>query len=295
MNRGYNTFDNDYIDNRISDDGGFVYESSYALNELMDKHPTQSHFSLNSMRYDHHLGLLDKALSHRSMDKIYSHCGQCYRKCCFTANGMKLMLSVNIMLLLLNLFLIVYEVILILESGAFDKYFRNTHLPDVFFICDLLITFILIVEVLLHWSIGYMCSCREYIGNSTWDNKVDVIVMTLSILCCILYITDYYGSADILDVDNMMFLIIRVIRDAIRITRCIFFFRLLQENLASTFDGIVECDAPITDLKKIHTLKRNKSQRLWDQFVKEREQHPTVTMLGVTPIAEEEETEPVVI
>lgn len=294
--RGYDTFSNNNI---INDDGGIEYESTFYLPQVIEQHPNQSRFSSYSMEYLTRMHSLNKAISTASTkskqsipsERIYTFTGELYRRCCFTDTGMKFLLSVNIVLVLLNMFLIIYEIILVFKAGRYHD-ILSTNLPIEFFICDLLITIILIIEVLLHWYIGYMCSCWQYLCNSTCDNKIDVIVMTISVICCVLYGTDFDDSSDI---DNLLFLAIRILRDFVRIIRCFFFFKLLRTNLNYNFDGINQGNPRISKLAK---LKSAKSQLLWDTFIKQKELNPQASMLkvnqstlNVAKIKEEQEYE----
>eukprot|EP01083_Nonionella_stella_P197956 727297_1 len=279
--QGYNTF-------IAADEGGIEYDKSVAM---INKHPTQSMFSMYSMHCVHSISTLNKQLSHAFTDftpprteQIYSFCGSLYRNICFTSNGMKLILVINMMLVSLNVFLIVYEGILLSQS-SFDEYYLDTNLPKLFFICDLIITVILVIEVVLHWYIGYMCSCAEYLCKSTLDNKVDVIVLILSILCCVLYGTNFEHSSDI---DNLLFLAIRIIRDVIRIVRCYFFFQLIHGNFLYDFDAQdairrLPSGLQNNNFGKIRKIKSQKSLLLWDEYKKQRALHPRPTMLKVAP------------
>eukprot|EP00485_Elphidium_margaritaceum_P007177 CAMPEP_0202710532 /NCGR_PEP_ID=MMETSP1385-20130828/22503_1 /ASSEMBLY_ACC=CAM_ASM_000861 /TAXON_ID=933848 /ORGANISM="Elphidium margaritaceum" /LENGTH=225 /DNA_ID=CAMNT_0049370087 /DNA_START=150 /DNA_END=827 /DNA_ORIENTATION=+ len=165
---------------------------------------------------------------------------------------------VNLMLVLMNVFLVIYEAVLISQHNfAF-----GTNLPEWFFICDLLITIFLILEVLGHWYIGYDCDCRQFVAISTWDNKVDVMTMLISVVCCALYATDFGSSSDI---DNLLFLSVRISRDIIRIIRCFFFFRLLHGSLSFDFGRIQGVDA--ADNTPMERLKSVKSQLFWKEYV----------------------------
>ena len=254
----------------------------YNMSQYINKHPTQSFFSLYNMEYNHRLSrtgtsplkrsrkssMTSDVTSNAIPEAIYTFCGEWYRKCCFTDIGMKAILAVNISLVLLNLFLIIYQVIIVWNEG-FDYYIHSKqHLPLIFFVCDLIITVILIIEVVLHWYIGYLCSCQQYLCFSTWDNKVDLVVMILSVLCCIFYATDFAGSSDI---EEFVFLGIRILRDIIRILRCYFFFKLLRGNLTFDFSGICGIDEesnPNVPTPKLLKLKSKKSKLLWDQYLK---------------------------
>ena len=287
--RGYNTFNGEYrpvFESRCSDEGGIQFnagDSMYNMSQYINKHPTQSFFSLYNMEYNHRLKRAAGAspmvrnssagssvTSNPINEAIYSVCGTWYRNCCFTDAGMKAMLVVNISLVLLNLFLIIYQVIIVWNEG-FYYYIHAKQakpLPIIFFVCDLVITVVLIIEVTLHWSIGYLCSCQQYLCFSTWDNKVDLVVMILSVLCCIFYATDFEGSSDI---EEFIFLAIRIMRDIIRILRCYFFFKLLRGNMTFDFSGICGIDEesnPNMSTPKLMKLKSKKSQFLWDQYLK---------------------------
>eukprot|EP01083_Nonionella_stella_P176430 617285_1 len=257
---GYHTFDE--------------YDSQHMLNQCVVKHPNQSWYSMYSMEHMQRMSELSRAngrISARS--RVYSCCGTIYRKCCFTASGMKLILSTNILLVLLNIYLIIYEAILLSTS----KGYLDTSLPLSFFICDVLITVVLSLEVLLHWHIGYMCNCYQYLCKSTMDNKIDAVVMVLSVLCCILYSTDFDNSEDM---DNFLFLGIRITRDVIRIIRCYFFFRLLHENLAFDYDQNATAFHVQVPLK----TKSVGSNLMWDTFMHHREVQPQCSMYKVPSV-----------
>ena len=296
MNRGYDTFGGEcrQFENKISDDGGIQFESMYNMSQYIDQHPTQSFFSLYNMEYNHRVVRSPKRKSSVTSSvpidhAVYTICGEWYRKCCFTDIGMKAMLAVNISLVLLNLFLIVYQVIIVWNEGL-SYYLHSKHsapMPIIFFVCDLIITAILIIEVVLHWSIGYLCSCQQYLCYSTWDNKVDLVVMILSVLCCIFYATDFAGSSDI---DNFVFLAIRIMRDIIRIVRCYFFFKLLRGNLTFDFSeicGIDEESNPKVPTPKLIKLKSKRSQLLWDHYLKKSDSNQMKRMSSMVPIDQE--------
>eukprot|EP01084_Bolivina_argentea_P212287 360882_1 len=283
---GYQTFGPNINNMKTHEDSvGHEFDSQLLLDQYIHKHPTQSRFSLYSMQNIHRLSKLKIDIHATSVasylpsktPQIYTFWGVIYRKCCYTHKGMKFILYSNTLLVLLNLFLILYEVVLLLKSSNY----LDAHLPITFFICDLIITLILTIEVLLHWYIGYMCSCNEYLCNSTPDNKLDAFVMVLSIFCLTLYVYDFQDSKiESSDIDNLVFLILRIIRDVIRIIRCYLFFKILHENLAD-FDwdklDIQEEDFHVH--MPVKKMKSVKSDMLWEKYIKEKELHPTVTML----------------
>jgi len=84
----------------------------------------------------------------------YTYCGQCYRKMCFSSCGLKISICINISMITLNTFLIIWEIILILK----ERSFIDSRLPLWYMICDLFITMVLLIEILFHISGVYRCN-----------------------------------------------------------------------------------------------------------------------------------------
>ena len=148
--------------------------------------------------------------------------GRCYRRCCFSALGIKITIFLNLLMILLNSGLIIYEIILIIQ----DKSLMHTQLPLWYIICDFIITIILFFEMLFTVAAIYKGNICKYF-KSGWECWIDVIVLILSVGCCAAY---YFDFADA-DIDNLTMLFVRVIRDIIRIVRCLWFFKMLYSNL----------------------------------------------------------------
>eukprot|EP01084_Bolivina_argentea_P177484 306908_1 len=175
----------------------------------------------------------DMTISHgRARNKtieIYSEtlydlpqCGRCYRLCCFSAFGIKITILLNLAMVLLNSNLIIYEGILIIRQHSV----MHTDLPFWYMICDFIVTIILLFEMVWIFISIHNCSLYKYF-KSGWECWIDIIVLILSIGCCAAYYVDITST----DIDNLTMLFVRVIRDIIRIIRCLWFFKMLYSNL----------------------------------------------------------------
>ena len=148
--------------------------------------------------------------------------GRCYRQCCFSSFGIKITIILNIIMILLNSGLIIYEIILIIK----DESLMHTKLPLWYMVCDFIITIILFIEMLFIFGAIYKYNICSYF-KSGWECWIDIVVLILSIGCCAAYYFDFTTA----DVDNLTMLFVRVIRDIIRIVRCLWFFKMLYSNL----------------------------------------------------------------
>ena len=134
----------------------------------------------------------------------YTKCGNCYRVLCFSSFGIKVSILINLLMILANTFLIVYELYLIYEH----KSFYETKLPFWYILSDLIVTSILLVEIIFNIGAAYNCHCVNYCC-SRWDNMMDIIVFLLSAAGCGLYVFDWkQESLD--NADNLLILALRV-------------------------------------------------------------------------------------
>ena len=160
---------------------------------------------------------------------VYSSFGELYRKLCFTQIGMIFVSTFNIIIVLINIIFTIYEIIYMIQTKSYLQLPSKT-----FIIFDIIITLILLIEILLNIILGYQCKCIEFICYSTYDNFIDTIIGIVSILdCVIIYIIMFHliKTNDYNNIENISFLFVRIIRDFIRILRCIYFVKYLSTNI----------------------------------------------------------------
>lgn len=172
--------------------------------------------------------------------------GERTRLFCYSKGGLVVQIGVNTVMLILNLFLILYE---LFKLNPFSEHPQAS--PPWFIACDLFIVFVLFVEVLARFAV-FEFSVSSYLRQ--WSNAADIIILILSIAACMVYIVeeDVTTRAQ----DNFSFLIIRISRDLIRLVRCFWF-------ISTVYESVVEFDA--ADEVIIQTDKFQKSMR-FSQF-----------------------------
>merc|ERR1712118_124972 len=111
---GYNTFDthNDDIDSNKSE------ESNHGQNDDEDK--SHSNHSPNEYNYGHdhhhhlptlHINQYEEDEDYEDGDELYTEFGIMYRRFCFSSEGIKFTIFLNIMMVLINTALIIYEIV----------------------------------------------------------------------------------------------------------------------------------------------------------------------------------------
>merc|ERR1719499_3076664 len=124
-------------------------------------------------------------------------------------------------MVLLNSGMIIYEILLIIQQHTVI----HTDLPLWYMIADITVTGILLIEMLLSIAILHAFNLCKYLRH--WECWVDMVVVTLSIGCCIMYYIDLTSES----MDNLTMLFVRIIRDVFRIGRTLWFFKMLYSNL----------------------------------------------------------------
>ena len=168
-------------------------------------------------------------------------------------------------MVLINTLLIIYEIILMINSKTGKNYY-NFKLPIIYTLFDIILTFILFIEITLHLFVIYKCKICEYVKYN-YDHKIDITVFFLSLFLCVIYIGDIFGISDM---DNIGFLIIRIIRDIMRFVRCFIFAKFL-------YDSIVEWKKPkknrnIFNIYGTHSTESSSCSSGWEQRMKTEDQ-----------------------
>eukprot|EP00484_Ammonia_sp_Unknown_P020988 CAMPEP_0197031870 /NCGR_PEP_ID=MMETSP1384-20130603/10717_1 /TAXON_ID=29189 /ORGANISM="Ammonia sp." /LENGTH=355 /DNA_ID=CAMNT_0042461447 /DNA_START=197 /DNA_END=1264 /DNA_ORIENTATION=- len=199
--------------------------------------------------------------------QLYTTFGVKYRQFCFSNSGIKFAIFLNVMMVLINSSLIIYEVVLMVNSHSFTTYY-DAQLPLIYSIFDILLTLILFIEISLHLTAIYKCHVCNYFKYSH-EHKMDILVFFLSLFLCILYIFDAFGVGDM---DNISFLALRMIRDVMRFIRCVIFAKFL-------WDSIVQLHSPQKTGGKRHKLSVSSTpcSSGWDQL-KTHKQHQFVCL-----------------
>jgi len=170
---------------------------------------------------------------------VYNGIGRIYRRICFSPQGIKCSILFNGVMVTMNSALIIYEIVLMAETRAWTQYF-DLRLPLIYSLFDVVLTVILLIEISLHLTAIYHCDICHYFRYSN-SHKVDVLIFVLSLTLCIIVLFDVFPQ--ISDMDNMGFLMLRVIRDIMRFVRCIIFMKIL-------YDGIVQLHTPQSKKKR---------------------------------------------
>ncbi|ETO27498.1 hypothetical protein RFI_09635 [Reticulomyxa filosa] len=159
----------------------------------------------NPLKTEHVSSMTPLYRRNRIFDKSghYTRVGTFYRQCCFSKFGIRMTIFLNLCMVIINTFLIIYEALLSIHDHSLI-----VNLPWWYVVLDVFILFVLFVEIMFHCS-AYQCHVKEYCSSGC-ENVVDIIVFVISAIGCALYL---------------------ITRDIIRIIRCIWFFRLLYTNM----------------------------------------------------------------
>jgi len=158
--------------------------------------------------------------------------GEGVRFFCHSKYGYGLQIGVNLTMLISNLFLIVYDLFYLKPFSYSAK-----ASPDWFITCDIIIVFVLFVEVAVRFA-EYEFSCRSYfreVRESVFGNLGDVFVLVVSIAVLIIYF--YENDVTTRAQDNLSLLFVRIFRDIVRLFRCIWFMFTLYESVV-VFESI---------------------------------------------------------
>jgi len=144
------------------------------------------------------------------------------RSFCYSTPGFITQVGINVFMMMLNLFLIIYEAI---ELSPFSTNPLKT--PVWFICCDLIILLVLLFEVLAR-LVEYNCNWSRYIDH--FSNRVDIAILIFSVAACLVYffednVTTQAGS-------NFTFLMVRIFRDVTRMLRCVWFLSQVYSSLA---------------------------------------------------------------
>merc|ERR1719334_1659244 len=152
------------------------------------------------------------------------------------------------------------------KAGAWSTYY-DMRLPMVYSLFDVALMLILCAEISLQLAALYECRVCRYLDFSA-EHKADVLVFLLSLLLCVFFLFNVFGVSD---VDNMGFLALRIVRDGMRIVRCVLFAKFL-------YDGVVHLQTPMR-ARRGRAGRRHSKSRLsmrtyseecssgWDAFV----------------------------
>merc|ERR1712154_101642 len=117
-------------------------------------------------------------------------------------------------------------IVLMIKTDSFTTYY-DYQLPIIYSLFDILLTLILFIEIGLHLTAIYKCHICNYFKYSH-QHKIDILVFLLSLFLLLLYVGDVFGTSDM---DNISFLILRVVRDCMRFIRCIIFTKFLYDSI----------------------------------------------------------------
>merc|ERR1712154_249814 len=117
-------------------------------------------------------------------------------------------------------------IVLMIKTDSFTTYY-DYQLPIIYSLFDILLTLILFIEIGLHLTAIYKCHVCNYF-KYTHQHKIDILVFLLSLFLLMLYAGDVFGTSDM---DNISFLILRVVRDCMRFIRCIIFTKFLYDSI----------------------------------------------------------------
>merc|ERR1712232_1158068 len=112
------------------------------------------------------------------------------------------------------------------KSDSFSSYY-NLQLPRIYYWFDIILTLILFIEISLHLTAIYKCHICNYFKYNH-QHKIDILVFLLSLFLLLLYVGDVFGTSDM---DNISFLMLRVVRDCMRFIRCIIFTKFLYDSI----------------------------------------------------------------
>eukprot|EP01083_Nonionella_stella_P097973 275429_1 len=214
---GYNTFDNSDI---LSINYGNAID--IVTHDKSNKSIRKTCTTAKDIQHDPYYG---EEEDYNTDHRVYTTIGNVYRSFCFSSFGIKFTIFLNVMMVLINTFLIIYEVILMLKSHSFTSYY-NLELPLFYTVFDVVLTVILLVEITLHITAIYQCHVCNYFKYNS-DHKIDILVFLLSLFLCILYALDAFNMSDM---DSIGLLMLRVVRDFMRFVRCVIFAKFLYDS-----------------------------------------------------------------
>ncbi len=138
---------------------------------------------------------------------------------CFSRLGLALQIIFNAIFIVLNAFLIIFELIISSPESA------NTELW--FIVLDISLVCALVVEVLLR-QLEFGCNFPRYCAKT--ENKVDMLVVVLSVGCLSFYIWDF-EHANNASTPQYIMVSLRIVRDVVRTIRVIFFIKSLYNTI----------------------------------------------------------------
>jgi len=152
--------------------------------------------------------------------------GESVRFFCHSKYGYGLQITLNLSMLLLNLYLIVYEFLYLRPFS-----YQAIPSPEWFIVCDILIVVVLFLEIAVRYA-EYEFDWRGYFRE--FGNLGDVLVLLVSIAVLIIYF--YEDDVTARAQDNLSLLFVRIFRDIVRLFRCVWFMFTLYE---SDIEGVV--------------------------------------------------------
>ena len=243
---GYNTFDaavNHSVNDTDNDDTTQQAEMNPIYSRCNTKKDTEYQYNQHIYYYDD-----DEEDYEEGDELLYTAFSRRYRQFCFSSIGIIFTIFLNILMVLLSTFLIIYECILMvkrylkailclstcvtttttnmLHSDSFSTYY-NLQLPRIYYWFDILLTLILFIEISAHLTAIYKCHICNYFKYNN-QHKIDILVFLLSLFLLLLYVGDVFNLSVM---DNISFLMLRVVRDCMRFIRCIIFTKFLYDSI----------------------------------------------------------------
>merc|ERR1712062_198550 len=158
--------------------------------------------------------------------------GESVRFFCHSKYGYGLQITLKLSMLLLNLYLIVYEFLYLRPFS-----YQAIPSPEWFIVCDILIVVVLFLEIAVRYA-EYEFDWRGYfreVRESIFGNLGDVLVLIVSIAVLIIYF--YEDDVTARAQDNLSLLFVRIFRDIVRLFRCVWFMFTLYESVV-VFESI---------------------------------------------------------
>jgi len=245
----YDTFNDD-------EPGGNTVNRSWRRSKAVgvEEAKTQSNSESESDSQSDHGPYSERgALTEYGADSVlWSGMGRFYRRLCFSEQGLRFNIALNGVMVTINSVLIAYEVAMMVRCRDWTIYY-DLRLPLIYSLLDVVLTVVLLLEISLHLTAIYRCHIVNYFRFSN-THKADVVIFVLSLMLCIVVLFDVFPGLS--DMDNMAFLVLRIVRDIMRFVRTLIFAKIL-------FDGIVRLNTP----KKKRERSRSQSTECsagWD-------------------------------
>lgn len=162
-------------------------------------------------------------------EKWQQKIGEGVRFFCLSKYGYTLQIAVNLSMLLLNAYLIIYE-LLYLKSFSYS----SQPSPSWFISCEVFIVIVLLIEIIVRYA-EYEFDFRSYFRE--FGNLGDLLVLFVSIAVLIIYF--FENDVTTRAQDNLSLLFVRIFRDIVRLARCIWFMFTLYESVV-VFESIEE-------------------------------------------------------